>query len=246
MAFFCSVKLSVQQTNAAATSFSPLRRLVSPRLKIRHQSFLIRRTAGTTQGSRGSAPTASRFQRSLPAASTTIDYTDAYMAPFKAKTGVSEGGLEDDMLHHCPRLIDAELIHGDEQEFWSERRTFRRSGGSRQTFYPTWDRQAQALIMMVERVPRVPAAAAFRLMTLGLRMLLLPRLAGMVSTMLPLQVGMQAVAMGPIQKAARERESAQSKDLKTDEKKGETPENSKATSQNEGVDEKKTSDTEKS
>lgn len=220
----------MQHTNAAVSPSSSLRRLVSPRLKIRHQTFLIRRTAGTTQGSRGSAPNSTRFQRSLPAASTTIDYTDAYLAPFKAKTGQSEGGMEDDMLHHCPRLIDAELIHGDEQEFWSERRTFRRSGGSRQTFYPTWDRQAQALIMMVERVPRVPAAAAFRLMTLGLRMLLLPRLAGVVSTMLPLQVGMQAVAMGPIQKAAREKENAQAKDQKA----GSKPDEKKAASASEG------------
>eukprot|EP00796_Vickermania_ingenoplastis_P007889 gene7889-5514_t len=177
---------------ASGAASSSLSRLVPQRLRIRHQSFLLRRGGYGT----GSV----KHQRQLPASCTSVEYTEAYLAPYKHL---------DDSLHHCPRLIDAESIHGDEQQFWRERRQFRRSG-ARATYMPMWDRQAQVALMMIQRVRRAPAAAAFRLMTLALRMTLLPRIvAGLAGPLLTAQVGLQAAGMGALRdniiKAAEEK-----------------------------------------
>lgn len=135
-----------------------------------------------------------------------------------------EDGEEEDRLHHCPRLIDAQYIHGDEQEFWSARQNFRRSGARARAYYPVSDRQAQILLSLVQRVPRVSSIAAFRLFVFGLKCLLLPQLAtsGGAGSLLPLRVvGLPALKMGVLQDAAREREEKAKSDKK-DEKEGTT------------------------
>lgn len=150
---------------AAATSAATpsVRRLVSPRLRIVQRDYLTRR-GGRTHHLRSSVA---------------VDYSPTYFAAYKADHNL------------CPRLIDAEAIHGDEQAFWSARREFYR-GGASQSYYPTWDRQAQALVMLTRQVTRVPQEAAFRLFTLGLKMMLLPRLVTNAELMLPSWVLMNA------------------------------------------------------
>ncbi|CAJ1986458.1 mitoribosomal protein uL10m [Leishmania donovani] len=151
---------------AAATAMAKVSRLVSPRLRIIHRDYLTRRGGRTHQ--RHSA--------------VAVDYTPTYFATYKSDPG------------QCPRLIDAEAVHGDEQAFWSARRDFYRGGASR-SYYPAWDRQAQALIMLTREVPRIPQEAAFRLFTLGLKMMLLPRLVAGVELMLPSWVTMNAESL---------------------------------------------------
>ncbi|CAJ1017737.1 hypothetical protein Q4I32_001397 [Leishmania shawi] len=151
---------------AAATAVAKVSRLVSPRLRIIQRDYLTRRGGRTHQ------------VRSAVA----VDYTPTYFAAYKNDAA------------QCPRLIDAEVVHGDEQAFWSARRDFYRSGASR-SYYPTWDRQAQALIMLTREVPRIPQEASFRLFTLGLRMMLLPRLMVGAELMLPSWVTMNAEAL---------------------------------------------------
>jgi hypothetical protein len=141
---------------AAATGMRNVTRLVSPRLRIVQRDYLTR-CGGRTHHLRSSVA---------------VDYTPAYFAAYRNDPNL------------CPRLIDAEAIHGDEQAFWSARRDFYRGGASR-SYYPTWDRQAQALVMLTRQVARVPQEAAFRLFTLGLKMMLLPRLVTNAELMLP-------------------------------------------------------------
>ena len=141
---------------AATTAAAKVTRLVAPRLRIIQRDYLTRH-GGRTHHLRSSVA---------------VDYTPSYFAAYKADHNL------------CPRLIDAEAIHGDEQAFWSARRDFYRGGASR-SYYPTWDRQAQALIMLTREVTRVPQEAAFRLFTLGLKMMLLPRLVANAELMLP-------------------------------------------------------------
>lgn len=94
---------------------------------------------------------------------------------------VSDGNYE--------RVINAEAIHGDEQRFWGERRDFYRR---RPQYFPTWDRLAQALVLMTRHVPRVPQEMAFRLMVVFLRLLLLPRIVAGAELMLPSWVATNA------------------------------------------------------
>ncbi|KAG5510821.1 hypothetical protein JKF63_07893 [Porcisia hertigi] len=148
---------------AAATGTEKVGRLVSSRLRIIQRDYLTRR-GGRTHQLRSSVA---------------IDYTPTYVAAYKNDPA------------QCPRLIDAEAVHGDEQAFWSARREFYRGGASR-SYYPTWDRQAQALILFTRDVPRIPQEAAFRLFILGLRMTLLPRLVAGAELMLPSWITMNA------------------------------------------------------
>ncbi|CCW60238.1 unnamed protein product [Phytomonas sp. EM1] len=134
----------------------PIARVVSSRLRVLQRNYLSRRGGRVN----------------VVHTSTAVDYAPGYIARYKRN------------LNTCPRIIDAEFIHGDEQSFWTARRDFYRSGASR-SYYPVWDRQAQALIMLTRQVPRVPQEAAFRLFTLGLRLLLMPRLIMNAELMLP-------------------------------------------------------------
>ena len=81
------------------------------------------------------------------------------------------------------RVIDAEVIHGDEQVFWSEKRTFYRRYYS--PYMPSWDRFAQTLILMSRSVPRVPQEVAFRLMAVFLKLLLIGRITDLAQMLLP-------------------------------------------------------------
>lgn len=155
--------MSAGPAAAVSAAASTVRRLVSPRLRIVQRDYLTRRGGRTHQ------------LRSAVA----VEYTPAYFAAYKADPA------------QCPRLIDAEAVHGDEQAFWSARRDFYRGGASR-NYYPTWDRQAQALVQLTREVSRIPQEAAFRLFTLGLRMMLLPRLVAGAELLLPSWMTMNA------------------------------------------------------
>ncbi|ORC86485.1 uncharacterized protein TM35_000282010 [Trypanosoma theileri] len=87
------------------------------------------------------------------------------------------------------RVIDAEVLHGDEQVFWGERRGFYRRPVQ---YFPTWDRLAQALILITRQVPRVPQEMAFRLMAVFLKLMLLPQLVMSADLMLPSWVATNA------------------------------------------------------
>lgn len=208
-----SIKLFSLTTSHSCRSLSSLlhgerrpARLISPRLRLRHEPLLVRRSSSAFRGSVG--PSSSRFQRQQQVAAVSLDYSTGYMNQFRSAAGSGGQEADDDVLHHCPRLIDAELIHGDEQEFWTERRTFQRGGKSgRQTYAHSWDRQAQAMLMMVQRTPRSMAIAAFRLLALSHRLLLLPRLvSGLEGVLLPAKVGMQGAVMKELKKSAMEKE----------------------------------------
>ncbi|KAG5485801.1 hypothetical protein LSCM1_07214 [Leishmania martiniquensis] len=176
--------------DTAATAAAKVSRLVSPRLRITQRDFLTRR------GSR-------RHQRCSAVA---VDYTPTYFSAYKEDPS------------QCPRLIDAEAVHGDEQGFWSARRDFYRGGASR-AYYPTWDRQAQALVMLTREVPRIPQEAAFRLFTLGLKMLLLPRLVASVELMLPSWVAVNAetfLRAGAEEKTAKAGVQSKARDVAAD------------------------------
>lgn len=83
-----------------------------------------------------------------------------------------------------PRVLSAEALHNDERAFWRQRRSFyvRRN---RDVYVPTWDRCAQALLLMSRSVARVPQEAAFRLFAVFLKMMLTARLADLSSVLLP-------------------------------------------------------------
>ncbi len=95
------------------------------------------------------------------------------------------------------RVVDAEVIHGDEQVFWSERRTFQRRYYP--PYMPSWDRFAQTLILMARTVPRVPQEAAFRLLAVFLKLLLIGRLTDLAQMMLPswMSVNVQGLLPAP-------------------------------------------------
>lgn len=163
----CALKrtLSCVREMSAAPS-SAAGRVISSRLRVIQRDFLTRR------GGRAN----------LIRSSTAVNYCPAYMAAYKADPS------------KCPRLIDAEVVHGDEQAFWTARRDFYRSGAS-SSFYPVWDRQAQVLVMLTREVARVPQEAAFRLFTLGLKMLLLPRIVVGTELLLPSWLTMNTEAL---------------------------------------------------
>lgn len=142
------------------------KRLVPNRLRVIQRDFLTRRGGRANQ------------IRSAAA----IGHSPSYIAPFKADVG------------RCPRVIDAEAVHGDEQQFWTARRNFYR-GGISANFYPLWDRQAQVLIMMTRNVARVPQEAAFRLFALGIKVMLLPRVVAGAELMLPSWLAVNAEAL---------------------------------------------------
>lgn len=131
-------------------------RIVSSRLRVVQHSFLTRR-GGRVNAVRGAVR---------------VDHNAAYINPYRSD------------LSTCPRLIDAEVLHGDEQAFWTARRTFYR-GGHCPPYYPNWDRLAQAVILLAREVPRVPQEAAFRLFALSLKLMLLPRLVVGTELLLP-------------------------------------------------------------
>ncbi|KAK7198598.1 hypothetical protein NESM_000822800 [Novymonas esmeraldas] len=159
-----SARVTTTTTAAAASGAAgAVRRLVPSRLRIVQRDFLTRR-GGRTHQLRSAV---------------SVDYTESYFAAYRSDPAL------------CPRLIDAEAVHGDEQRFWLTRREFYRGGASR-AFAPVWDRQAQALIQLTRDVPRIPQEAAFRLFTLGLKMMLLPRLVAGVESLLPMWVTMNA------------------------------------------------------
>lgn len=97
------------------------------------------------------------------------------------------------------RIIDAEVIHGDEQAFWCEKRWFYRG---QRNYMPTWDRVAQSLILLTRTVPRVPQEAAFRIFAVFMKLLLIPRVTDLTASMLPLWTTMNM--QGLIQQAKKE------------------------------------------
>lgn len=149
-----------------AAAASGVSRVVSPRLRVVQRDFLTQRNG----------------RRSVLRSSVAVDYISAYASKYSKDP------------NSCPRVIDAEVVHGDEQLFWTARRDFYRGGISR-SYYPTWDRQAQVLIMMTREVPRLPQEAAFRLFTLGLKMMLLPRLVTTAEMMLPAWLSQNAESL---------------------------------------------------
>lgn len=106
-----------------------------------------------------------------------------------AATAVVDKSVQDLATH--PRYIDAEDVHSNlsstlgEQAFWGAKRSFYRKGTQ---YYPTWDRQAQTLILLCRQVPRVPQEAAFRLFAVFMKLLLLPQLMSVQGLALPLHV----------------------------------------------------------
>lgn len=80
------------------------------------------------------------------------------------------------------RSVDAEIIHGDEQEFWGEKRWFYRS---KLHYMPSWDRFAQTLISFSQTVPRVPQEAAFRIFAVFLKLTMIQQLVDLSSLLLP-------------------------------------------------------------
>ncbi|KAG8342793.1 hypothetical protein ERJ75_001465800 [Trypanosoma vivax] len=131
---------------------SPLSTAALSRLRITHRSFITRRGVG----------------RHVPRTAIAVEYRP------ELQRRLAEDRYE--------RAINAEVLHGDEQKFWSERRTFYTQ---RRTYFPMWDRCAQALVLMTREVPRVPQEMAFRLMAVFLKLLLLPRLVVNTELMLP-------------------------------------------------------------
>ena len=80
------------------------------------------------------------------------------------------------------RIVNAEVIHGDEQEFWGEKRWFYRS---KLHYMPSWDRFAQTLISFSQNVPRIPQEAAFRIFAVFLKLTMIQQLVDLSALMLP-------------------------------------------------------------
>ncbi|CBH11259.1 hypothetical protein, conserved [Trypanosoma brucei gambiense DAL972] len=121
--------------------------------------------------------------------------------------------------HSYARVINAEVVHGDEQKFWGERRTFYTQ---RNIFFPMWDRCAQALILITREVPRVPQEMAFRLMAVFLKLMLLPRLMMNTELMLPMWIASNAegaMAAAKDGSKGKEQSSKQQGESKDDAKK---------------------------
>ncbi|KAF5226114.1 hypothetical protein ECC02_000675 [Trypanosoma cruzi] len=117
------------------------------------------------------------------------------------------------------RVIDAEVLHGDEQLFWGERRNYY---CKRAPYFPTWDRLAQTLILMTRQVPRVPQEMAFRLMAVFLKLMLLPRIVMNAELMLPSWVATNAE--GVITQAVGDEEDAREKRKESEDTAGEKKE----------------------
>lgn len=88
-----------------------------------------------------------------------------------------------DKAADSPYIINAEQVHGDEQEFWLANRTFNRK---EQTPMPYWDRMAHTIVLMSRRAVRVPQEAAFRLMAVYLKLIMMVKLVDLSSMMLPI------------------------------------------------------------
>nr|CCC90580.1 conserved hypothetical protein [Trypanosoma congolense IL3000] len=91
--------------------------------------------------------------------------------------------------HSYSRVVNAEVLHGDEQKFWGERRAFYTK---RRSYFPTWDRCAQAAILLTRDAPRVPQEIAFRLMAVFMKLILIPRLMMNAELMLPMWIAANA------------------------------------------------------
>jgi len=91
------------------------------------------------------------------------------------------------------RVLNAEMLHGDEQQFWLERRSFYCRHHS--PFLPSWDRFARCLILFTRTAPRVPQEAAFRLMALYLKLLLIGRVTESKQLLLPAASGVNVQAI---------------------------------------------------
>ncbi|KAH9584234.1 hypothetical protein LSM04_004994 [Trypanosoma melophagium] len=131
------------------------------RLRVVQRSFLTRRGG-----------------RHFPRTAVAVEYRP----PVQRQINGSDGA-------NYARVIDAEVIHGDEQAFWGERRGFYRKPLQ---YFPTWDRLAQTLILITRQVPRVPQEMAFRLMAVFLKLMLLPRIVMNADLMLASWVAMNA------------------------------------------------------
>lgn len=115
------------------------------------------------------------------------------------------------------RTINANCLHQEgSAEFWMKRRTYRRGYTPQyfdffsQTMMPSWDRLAQALLLMVQPVKREPAANAFRLFVMFLKMQILHRIATTNLMMLPLSTSINLQAV--LEEAKREAEKTQEKE----------------------------------
>ncbi|RNF08362.1 uncharacterized protein Tco025E_07188 [Trypanosoma conorhini] len=144
-----------------------------------------------------------RGGRHVPRAAVAVEYRPA------EQKKIGDGNYQ--------RVIDAESLHGDEQRFWGARRDYYTR---RAQYFPTWDRFAQALILMTRHVPRVPQEMAFRLMAVFLKLMLLPRLVVNAELMLPSWVA--ANAEGLITQAVGDEEGRDGGDAKRANNKEET------------------------
>jgi hypothetical protein len=85
------------------------------------------------------------------------------------------------------RTINADFVHKESgEDFHMERRWFYRAAGKNAQFATTWDRVAQALILMTRPQPRVVPEAAFRLFAVFLKLMMLDRITSTTASMLPL------------------------------------------------------------
>ncbi|CAD2217081.1 hypothetical protein AGDE_12500 [Angomonas deanei] len=152
----CLAKAAAKAT--ATGGSARVKPVVANHLRIVQRDFLTRQAGRTSIRS-----------------SVAVDYSRPYLQKYKSEAG---------FFNHdaCPRVIDAEAVHVDEQLFWTERRSFY---NSKKPFFTVWDRQAQALVILSRRVVRAPTEAAFRIFALGFKMMQLPQLLNYSQVMLP-------------------------------------------------------------
>ena len=104
--------------------------------------------------------------------------------------------------------IDADAVHehvpGGARAFWMRTRSWKipaKFGGGQlvnhkcRSMMPTWDRVAQAMLLMAQPVPRVVPEMAFRLFAVFLKVLMLQRIGDMALSLFPVTTAYQVRAL---------------------------------------------------
>ena len=108
------------------------------------------------------------------------------------------------------RIIDAEQVHVEAQDFWLEKQWFYRGMRRRTPLASTWDRFAQVAIMLSRPSERLVPEAAFRLLAVFLKVMLVNKIVENAAMMLP--VWQSVNAQNVLNEAVTEREAKAKKD----------------------------------
>ncbi len=102
-----------------------------------------------------------------------------------ARTTISRQVYAINPEQQSQRVIDADLVHPDAQDFWLEKQWFYRKTAVA-PLVQSWNRFAQTVILMTRQTERLVPEAAFRLLAVFLKVMMQTRIAETAAIMLPI------------------------------------------------------------